>query len=162
MTAEETIAATARSAWTIEVDRADKFFSSLTDAQLQQEIAPGKNRLLYLWGHLVAVHDRMLPLLGVGERLHPELDQPFLSEADRKDGAGPSAAELKRWWDQVNAALAEGFARLTPQEWLQPHTAVSAEDFAKNPLRNRLAVVLNRAGHVSYHMGQCRLAKTDA
>jgi hypothetical protein len=28
-----------------------------------QEVAPGKNRLIYLWGHLTAVHDAMLPLL---------------------------------------------------------------------------------------------------
>ena len=30
-------------------------------------------------------------------------------------------------------------------------------DFAANPLRNRLAVLLSRTGHVAYHLGQCAL-----
>ena len=34
-------------------------------------------------GHLTAVHDRLLPMLGLGERLHPELDDDFLINADR-------------------------------------------------------------------------------
>ena len=50
--------------WDTTIDRADKLFSSLTPDQLAKEIAPGKNRLIYLWGHLTAVHDRMLPLQG--------------------------------------------------------------------------------------------------
>jgi len=37
--------------------------------QLEQQVAPGKNRLIYLWGHLTAVNDGLLPLLGIGERL---------------------------------------------------------------------------------------------
>jgi hypothetical protein len=159
MTAEQTIAATALSSWKIELGRAETFFSGLTDQQLRQEIAPGKNRLVYLWGHLIAVHDRMLPLLGLGERFHPELDAPYLSEADKKDGHVPSAAELKRWWDEVNGALTGALEKLSPADWLKPHASVSADDFAANPLRNRLAVVLSRTAHVSYHMGQCVLTK---
>lgn len=161
MTAEETLAATASNAWTTEIDRADKFFSALSDAQLGQEIAPGKNRLVYLWGHLIAVHDRMLPLLGIGPRHYPGLDAPFLTGADRKDDAVPAAADLKRMWDDVNGRLAAAFRSYSPADWLKPHTSVSAEDFAANPLRNRLAVVLNRAAHVSYHVGQCRLASVS-
>jgi hypothetical protein len=70
-------------AWKTNIDRADKLFLALTPDQLEKEIAPGKNRLIYLWGHLTAVHDRMLPLLGFGPRLHPELDDIFLSKPDR-------------------------------------------------------------------------------
>jgi hypothetical protein len=36
---------------------------------------------------------------------------------------------------------------------------VSEEDFAKDPTRNRLAVVLSRTVHVSFHTGQAVLAK---
>ena len=84
MTAEQTLVATAVQSWKMLIERADKFFSPLTDDQLQAEIAPGKNRLVYLWGHLIAVHDRMLPLLGIGPQIYPELDKPFLSEADNR------------------------------------------------------------------------------
>jgi hypothetical protein len=36
--------------WKAQVDRADKLFGTLSSEQILQEIAPGRNRLLYLWG----------------------------------------------------------------------------------------------------------------
>lgn len=75
-------AKTALAAWRMSIERLDKMFNGVSDEQLQQEIAPGKNRLFYLLGHLAAVHDRMLPLLGLGARLHAELDDDFLTNAD--------------------------------------------------------------------------------
>ena len=57
--------------WKSNIDRAGKLFGGLSETQLQQEIAPGKNRLLYIWGHLTAVNDALLPLLGVGENSTP-------------------------------------------------------------------------------------------
>jgi hypothetical protein len=62
-----------------QIDRADKLFGRLSSEEVLREIAPGRNRLLYLWGHLTAVHDTMLPLLSLGERLHPEFDVAFVS-----------------------------------------------------------------------------------
>ena len=158
MTPEESTVATALQSWTINVGRADKLFSGLDENQILQEIAPGRNRLVYLWGHLLAVHDAMAPLLGLGERLHPELDAMFLTEADKKVAVLPSAADLKKYWDEVHGRLLEGFKRFTPSDWVQKHTAMSDEDFKANPLRNRLAVLLNRTGHLSYHLGQAALA----
>jgi hypothetical protein len=158
MTVEQSVVATAVHAWSTEIERLDKFFSPLTDEQLQKAIAPGKNRVIYLWGHLIAVHDRMLPLLGIGPRLHPELDAPFLTEADGSVEPSLSAAELKRLWDEVHGRLQTAFNTFTPAEWADRHTSVSAEDFAADPLRNRLAVLLSRTTHASYHRGQCVLA----
>jgi hypothetical protein len=158
MTPDESLAATAVHAWTLNINRADKVFSGLTDEQLRREVAPGKNRLVYLWGHLIAVHDAMLPLLGIGARLHPELDAMFLTEADQPTSELPSAAELGRYWAEVNGALVAGFERFTPADWTARHTAMSDADFAANPLRNRLAVLMSRTGHVAYHLGQCALA----
>lgn len=158
MTPEQSLAATAVHAWTQNIERADKFFSAISDEHLQTVVAPGRNRLIYLLGHLVAVHDAMLPLLGIGERLHPELDAPFLTEADRTVGDLPSAAALKAAWTEVNGRLQAAFVAFSPAEWMQKHTAVSDADFAANPLRNRLAVLLSRTAHVAYHMGQVALA----
>jgi len=50
--------------WKTQIERADKLFGSLSSEDVQREIAPGKNRLLYLWGHLTAIHDAMLPAAG--------------------------------------------------------------------------------------------------
>jgi hypothetical protein len=66
--------------WRVQIERADKLFGSLSSEEVLREIAPGRNRLLYLWGHLTAIHDAMLPLLGLGERLHPEFDAAFVSK----------------------------------------------------------------------------------
>src|SRR5580693_10581273 len=65
-------------AWKTQIDRAGKLFEALSSEDVLREIAPGRNRLLYLWGHLTAIHDAMLPLLGLSERLHPELDVAFI------------------------------------------------------------------------------------
>jgi hypothetical protein len=145
-------------AWKQNIERAEKLFLALTPEQLQKEIAPGKNRLIYLWGHLTAVHDRMLPLLGVGPRLHEELDEPFLTKADKAVANLPSADAIRKDWNEVNGRLRDGFARFSTADWLQKHASVSEEDFAKEPDRNRFAILLSRTSHLSYHLGQATLA----
>ena len=160
MTHEQTMAACAVNAWTLNIDRATKLFSNSSDQRLLTEIAPGKNRLIYLWGHLIAVHDAMRPLLGIGPRQYEHLDVTFLTAADKAVADLPSRSDLERMWDDVHASLLAAFNAYSPAEWVQKHTAVSDEDFAKNPLRNRLSVVLNRTGHLAYHLGQCAIAPT--
>ena len=79
----ELFAATAVGSWKLIISRLDERLGPLDEEQLQKQVAPGKNRLFYLLGHLTAVHDRMLPLLGIGERLHPELDDAYITNPDR-------------------------------------------------------------------------------
>ncbi len=121
-------------------------------------MAPGRNRLIYLWGHLTAIHDAMFPILGLGERLHAELDAIFISPPDKTVAQLPSARQLKKYWDEVNGKLLSQFENLSADEWLLRHHAMSEEDDAKDPTRNRLAVLLSRTNHVSYHLGQMTLA----
>jgi hypothetical protein len=158
MTVEESLVRTAVTTWKTNVDRATKFFAGLSDAQLQHEIAPGKNRLIYLWGHLIAVHDAMLPLLGIGPRRYADLDAAFLERADRAIDVALTRDELKTRWEATNGALQDAFDRFSAADWTAKHTVVSEADFATNPLRNRLSVLLSRAAHVSYHLGQAVLA----
>jgi hypothetical protein len=105
------------------------------------------------------VHDRLLSLLDLGERLHPELDEAFITNPDRALADPVSAAELRKAWAEINTRLTAAFEKLTPAEWLVKHTAVSDEDFAKDPTRNRMAVVMSRTNHVSFHTGQVVLTK---
>jgi len=58
----------------------------------------------------------------------------------------------------VNGKLLSQFEGLSTDEWLQRHRVMSEEDYAKDPARNRLAVLLNRTNHTSYHLGQALLA----
>jgi hypothetical protein len=154
---EQALVTTALSSWKSTVERADKLFSPLTEDQLQKEVAPGKNRLIYLWGHLTAVHDRMLPLLALGERLHPELDALFLTSPDRAVAQLPSREEINKAWDEVNGKLSAGMASFSPAQWLEKHASVSEEDFAKDPSRNRFAILLSRTSHIAFHLGQTAL-----
>jgi len=153
----ELFVGTAIASWTQSLERLDAIFAAASDHDLQTEVAPGKNRLFYLLGHLVAVHDRMLPLLRLGARLHPELDEPFLINADRTAPDTVTPTVLRAAWTEVNTALTTAIRALPPPEWLERHDAVSPEDFAKEPLRNRLAVLLSRSAHVQFHTGQIRL-----
>jgi DinB superfamily len=155
---EEIFLSGALNAWKSNIERADKLFSGMAPEQLEREIAPGKNRLIYLWGHLTAVHDAMLPLLGIGPRLHSDYDETFISKADKSTPNIPSANEVKKSWNEVNEKLREAFGKFSAAEWLQKHAAVSDEDFAKEPLRNRFAILLSRTNHLSYHVGQAILA----
>jgi hypothetical protein len=157
MTNDELYLAVALSGWMGNIERADKMFSGLSDQELLKEIAPGKNRLIYVWGHLTAVHDAMLPLLGIGRRLHPEFDVAFISNADKTQAEIPSVELVRKAWREVNDRLSEGFASLSAADWLKKHGAVSEEAFAKEPLRNRLAVLLSRTNHLAYHLGQTAL-----
>src|SRR5271157_705736 len=102
---EQALVTSALNSWNSTIERADKLFSPLNDEQLQKEVAPGKNRLIYLWGHLTAVHDRMLPLLSLGERLRPEFDALFLTNPDKAMPNLPAAEEIRKSWDEVNRKL---------------------------------------------------------
>jgi len=156
---QELLIKSALDTWYSQVSSVDKLLETLTDAQLQKEVSPNKNRGIYLLGHLVAVHDRLLSLLNLGTRLHPELDEAFITNPDNAAAIMPSLPDLRYYWKEVNDALAEHFNKLTPDEWFQKHNSVSEEDFAKEPHRNRLAVLINRATHLSYHSGQLVLLK---
>ena len=158
MTTRELSVQVAINSWRLAVERANKIFSSLTEDELLKEVAPGKNRLIYLWGHLTAINDAMLPILGLGKRLHSELDAIFVSSPDKTGTQLLPVGELRKYWDELNAKLLSQFATLSADEWLQRHYAMSEEDYTKDPTRNRLAVLLSRTNHMSYHLGQITLA----
>jgi hypothetical protein len=160
MTSEQQLVDAALRAWKSNADRTAAFFGALSDAELEQEVAPGRNRLLYLWGHLTAVSDALLPLLGIGPRLHPELDAPFLTSPDRAEGVTlPSTGDLKRMAAEIDDALWSAFSRWSPADWVAKHTAVSDDDFAREPHRNRFSVLLSRTSHMAFHYGQAILVK---
>ena len=145
--------------WYALIKNFDTTLNAITDEQLLQEIAPGKNRGIYLLGHLIAVHDDMLVLLDLGDKLYPELNEPFIKSPDKTVTKIPSAKELRAYWSNQNEALTQKFDSLQPDDWFKKHTAVSAEDFAKEPHRNKLNIVITRTSHLAYHHGQFVLLK---
>jgi len=154
--AEVLFVTTAIKAWDVWQTRATKLFDSLTDEEMLIEIFPGKNRPVYLLGHLIAVNDGLIPQLRLGEPNFPEYRDLFITKPDHAvpDSELPSIATLRQNWKDVHQQIAELFAKLTPGEWLERHSTISEEDFAKEPHRNRLSLLLSRTSHISYHFGQ--------
>jgi hypothetical protein len=158
MANEELLIQSALSVWKLNAARTVRIFHPLNEDELQKEVAPGRNRLIYVWGHLTAVNDALFPLLGLGAKLHPALDEMFLSNPDSRSRSTYSGAQLAEASGQIHQALWAGFSNWTPQEWLAPHNGVPTESAAHNPLRNRFTVVVNRTAHMAYHLGQAVLA----
>jgi hypothetical protein len=157
MTLETSLIDSALRNWRSNFDRASTLFGNLSQEQLLQEVSPGKNRLIYLWGHLTAFNDALIPLLGFGPRIHPELDLMFVSNPDRTVPTILLGDDLKIIWLETSEILWAGFTKLSVTDWLQKHSAVSEEDFLREPHRNRFTVLLGRTGHIAYHLGQAKL-----
>ena len=142
------------STWETQTSRVFKLLETLSEEQLMSETAPGRNRGIYLVGHLAAVSDGMLPILGWGERLYPQLENIFVSQPDKAVAKIPALAEVKKCWNSIHAKITELINAMEPDEWFAKHNVVSAKDFAKEPHRNKLNILVNRTNHVSYHLGQ--------
>lgn len=146
-------------AWNAQNNYLNKLVDSLTDEQLAKEVSPGKNTGHYLYGHLIAVSDAMLPVMGFGELIYPALQDVFIKSPDKSGQVMPTIAELKEYSNSVNAKLSANFSAASPEEWLSRHMSVSPEDFAKEPHRNKLNIVISRTQHMAYHVGQLQLLK---
>lgn len=143
--------------WNGSIANLNKLLNGLTDEQLLKDIVPGKNSGMYLLGHLVAVHDDMLVLMDMGEKLFPELFEPFIKQADKIAITTPTVAELREMWKKQNDHFHEKFEKMKPEEWFEKNAVVSEEDFLIEPHRNKLNVIITRTSHLQYHMGQLRL-----
>lgn len=95
--------------WNASLKSCDNLLITLTDEVLQKQIAPNKNRGIYLLGHLIAVHDDMLILLDMGEKIYPELNEPFLKLADNLETKMPSVTELRTYWTTQCEILKQKF-----------------------------------------------------
>ena len=146
-------------AWDTQNSYLNKLFDELTEEQFHNEVSPGRNRGIYLLGHLVAVSDGMLPVLGFGNRLFPALEDVFIKTPDKAGQAMPAITELKVNLKVVNVKLKEHFTATSSAQWLEKHNSVSTEDFAKEPHRNKLNIIISRTNHMANHIGQLLMLK---
>jgi hypothetical protein len=149
----------ALNAWQTQVDRTTKFINESSDELLLKEIAPGKNRGVYLVGHLAAIHDAMPEILGFGKKTHPELAAIFITAADKTVDNIPTISELRHIWTSVHDRLKTEFSKIPADNWFTRHESMTDADFEKDPARNKMSVLVNRTNHLAYHFGQLRLLK---
>jgi hypothetical protein len=145
--------------WSTFLARVDNLLDELSDEQLESELAPGRNRGVYILGHLTAAHDRILPLLGLGQPVFPELEDMFLKTPDRAAQSIPTTPTLRESWTVINRLLHQQIKKLSTTQWFERHMSISEADFKKEPHRNRLNVMISRANHLAYHYGQLVLLK---
>jgi hypothetical protein len=134
-----------------------EFFNKYEEDYYLSEVAPGKNRAIYILGHLIGMNDTLLSMLGFGNKLYPQLESIFVTSPDREVAEIPSIQTLKEYWENLNQTLISHFAQMGVEDWLKRHTKVSEEDFAIDPFRNKLNVLIGRINHESYHSGQLAL-----
>lgn len=158
-TQKEIFVKMALDAWNIQSTRTEKLIQSLSDEALAEETAPYRNTGTYLLGHLTAVHDAMIPLLGLGERLFPLLETIFLKNPDKSGLEKPAVSELRLYWNEVQEILNKHFNQIHAENWFEKHASISSEDFIHEPHRNKLSVLINRTNHMAYHLGQMAYLK---
>ena len=141
-------------AWAAQSTSVTNFYNKYPDDAYEGQVSPGRNSAHYLLGHLISASDGMLPMFGLGERLFPQYEEWFSKNPDGTFSDIPSVTELKASWELVNKTLTAHFNATTTEAWLSRHTRVSEEDFEKDPLRNKLNVLIGRTTHISYHLGQ--------
>ena len=141
-------------AWKTYIQRTDKLIDELSEEQLLSDTAPGRNSGLYLFGHLIAINDSLFTILGLGERLYPQLDEPFVDSPDKMGHPMPAVSTLKEYWTNVNNKLSAYFNEMTEEKWFERHNRVSEADFINEPHRNKLNIIINRTNHLAYHLGQ--------
>lgn len=140
--------------WELQNTRLNALLEKLTDEQIAGFTAPDRNSGTYLLGHLTAVSDGLFTYLELGDRLYPQLDEIFLKNSDTSGLEKPPIADIKAAWHNVNTTLKQKFDAMQPEDWFTKHSAIPAEDFAKEPHRNKLNILINRTVHQGYHMGQ--------
>ena len=156
---KEILTKIALNGWQTQVDRCTQFVNSLTDEELMKEVAPGKNRGIYLVGHLAAIHDALPEILGLGKRHYPDLQPIFIQAADKTIKQIPSMSELRQIWTSVHDRLKNEFVKMPADAWFSRHESMTDADFEKDPARNKLSVLNTRIAHLAYHFGQLRLLK---
>ncbi len=145
--------------WKTYVTRTQKVIDSLSEENFHKAIVPGGNSPSWILGHLADADDALLELFGIGKRLYPELKTIYHHERGTNQSGHLSKADLDKKWKDISAALDTAFKSWSEQDWLSKHTAVSEEDFKKEPHRNRLNVMLSRVAHKASHLGQIAMLK---
>lgn len=140
--------------WNTYNTRMQKVLDTIAPETFNKPIVPGGNTPSWLLGHLVDTDDKLLELFGISDRLFPELTTIYHHERGANQSGHLSKDELTKKWQAVIAKLDAAFKTWSESDWHGKHTAVTEEDFKKEPHRNKLNVMLSRVTHKASHLGQ--------
>jgi hypothetical protein len=140
--------------WTTYNTRMQKMMDALSEEKFNTPILSNGNSPSWIFGHLADTDDRLLELFGIRGRLFPELGKIYHNERGSNQTGHLSKAALTAKWNAISAELDKTFKLWSEGDWMGRHTAVSEEDFKKEPHRNKLNVMLGRVSHKASHLGQ--------
>ncbi len=139
-------------------DTYNRLMQKMMDAVSVQDfnapVVPNGNSPSWLFGHLADIDDKLLELFGIRSRLFPELEKIYHHERGTNQTGHLSKEELATKWKAITSELDRAFKAWSESDWMGRHTAVSEEDFKKEPHRNKLNVILGRVSHKASHLGQ--------
>jgi len=115
------------------------------------------NSLNWVVGHLVAIYNNALPVLGQSPVSSPEKLEPYRRGAHPlEEQAQPlQLTELLTLWDEVSQKIDAGLAALTPEQLDQP-APFSPTGNPKETVRTLISTVMF---HQAYHTGQTALLR---
>lgn len=145
--------------WENKIIETTELFGSLGAGNSMLRLAPCKNRVIYLLGHLLVVHDRMFEILEIDERKFDSYDDLFLTP-QHASNIYPDYDLMLVQWKSLNDSLTFRLKQFTSDDWLAKHRFVSEDDFSKNKKRNKFSVLLSRNAHLFHHAGQLSLVQT--
>ena len=140
--------------WTTYNNMMQKMINTISEQNFNTPITLNGNSPSWLFGHLVDTDDKLFELFGIRARLFPELGKIYHHERGTNQIGHLSKEKLIEKWKAVSAELDQAFKSWSESDWMSRHTAVSEEDFKKEPHRNRLNVMLSRVAHKASHLGQ--------
>jgi uncharacterized damage-inducible protein DinB len=145
--------------WDLQNKRIQKIIDTISDENYQKPILDNRNSPSWILGHLAEADDALLELLGIGKRLHPDLTAIYHHERGSNQSGHLNKSDISQKWNAISIELNKAFRSWNEAEWLSRHTAVSEEDFKKEPHRNKLNVLLSRITHKASHLGQLSMQK---
>lgn len=145
--------------WNANNKRMMKVLETMSIEKYNTPLIQGGNTPGWILGHLVDTDDALLPLLGIGERKFPALENIYHHTRGANYQGHLTQQELLEKWKVISEELDKAFTRWSEGDWLAKHTAVNEDDFKKEPQRNRLNVMLSRVTHKASHLGQIAMIK---
>jgi hypothetical protein len=144
--------------WENKIQETTDLFIAIGEQFAMEPVAPGKNRVIYLLGHLIVASDCFLAALEPDARRYPEYDELFLTPQHHANEY-PAYELLLQQWVSINEVLFAYLRQLSPADWKSKHNYISETDFIFEPKRNKFNVLLNRNAHLFHHAGQLALIR---
>ena len=145
--------------WRNKIHESTEMFESLGANMAMEPVAPGKNRVIYLLGHLLVIHDAIFDSLELGKRRYAHYDVLFLTP-QHPANAYPPFGLLLQEWIVLNEDLTRQLSSLSHSQWQSKLHYVSEADFILKPYKNRFCGFQCLITHLYHHSGQMELIRT--